>query len=389
MEPFISFFENITETLGSKGLLALGGVIGFLIPRFRSRNPTATSVLSLIWSFRGRWWRSFRNCRLFHQEEAIYLSRRLIGEGMQSGLGRLVKVPAIAILVSPALVGNWSSAFGQVKNMLVPTFVTGGDDLRGGSDNVHIAVLLRSGEELRFENVNRSASWSNNSTHNVTVPLPSRIAFENIVGVRLETTFTGGISGDNWNLDRLVIVGRINGVERILLDQTGSPLFRFTGDQRTRVFRFTTLPPPPSPPVMTRFDPRVHGFRFANNFKNIFISELNWFTSGLCGGMVYAALDYFHAGKPVPLQDYMLAEGTTLQSYIYNRQVNSIQDNLDKWTEYSFNPFGSRNREFFAWGLQFGSGRLGELIRSCGLRPGQVTANRTSIPADRFFGGLG
>ncbi len=77
--------------------------------------------------------------------------------------------------------------------------------------------------------------------------------------------------------------------------------------------------------------------------------------------MVYAALDYFKRNQPIPLQDYMPAEGTTLQRYLYDRQVNSIVENADKWGEYGFNPFGNRNREFFNWGIQMGSGRLGEL----------------------------
>lgn len=114
-------------------------------------------------------------------------------------------------------------------------------------------------------------------------------------------------------------------------------------------------------PVMTRFNPDEHGFKFVNRFKNIFISELNWTTSGLCGGMAYSALDYFNARMRIPQQDFMPAEGTTLQSYLYNRQVNSIERNVDKWVEYGFNPGGARNREFFNWGLQFGGGRLGEL----------------------------
>lgn len=113
----------------------------------------------------------------------------------------------------------------------------------------------------------------------------------------------------------------------------------------------------------TRFNPAEHGFKFINRFKNIFISELNWTTGGLCGGMVYSALDYFHAGISIPQQNFMPAEGTTLQSYIYNRQVKSIESNLDKWIEYGFNPFGARNREFFNWGIEFGNGRLGELRR--------------------------
>lgn len=115
--------------------------------------------------------------------------------------------------------------------------------------------------------------------------------------------------------------------------------------------------------VMTRFDPAQHGFKFVNNFT--VQTQLAGFNGpnfgGLCGGMVYSALDYFHAGMTIPQQNHMPAEGMPLQSYIWNRQQNSAFPNADKWIEYGINPFGNRNREFFNWGLQLGSGRLGEL----------------------------
>lgn len=120
----------------------------------------------------------------------------------------------------------------------------------------------------------------------------------------------------------------------------------------------------PTARVMTRFNPAVHGFKFVNNFSvQTRLAGFNGPTfGGLCGGMVYAALDYYYAGSLIPQQNYMPAEGMPLQSYLYNRQMNSALPNADKWIEYGVNPFGSRNREFFNWGLQLGSGRLGELI---------------------------
>jgi hypothetical protein len=120
---------------------------------------------------------------------------------------------------------------------------------------------------------------------------------------------------------------------------------------------------PPGNRVMTRFNPTIHGFKFENSFSvQTRIAGFNGPTfGGLCGGMVYAALDYYHANRTIPQQDYMPAEGMPLQSYLSNRQLNSAIPNGDKWIEYGFNPGGARNREFFNWGLQLGSGRLGEL----------------------------
>ena len=127
-----------------------------------------------------------------------------------------------------------------------------------------------------------------------------------------------------------------------------------------------SLNPQPLPPktsaAIIRFDPAKHGFNFVNDFKNDFISALSITTGGLCGGMSYTALDYYFAHVGVPRQDFRPANGTTLQSYLYSRQVESIKSNLDKWSELGFNPGGARNNEFFNWGLQgTNGGRLQEL----------------------------
>jgi hypothetical protein len=44
---------------------------------------------------------------------------------------------------------------------------------------------------------------------------------------------------------------------------------------------------------------------------------------GLCGGMCYAALDYFHAGLDVPPLYYPPAWGTPLHRYLLRRQIDS------------------------------------------------------------------
>ena len=112
----------------------------------------------------------------------------------------------------------------------------------------------------------------------------------------------------------------------------------------------------------TGFNPEVHGFNFVNSFNNDVIKEIDFRTSGLCGGMVYAALDYYKTRKNIPQQSHRPAVHTELHDYIYDRQVHSIEGNLDKWAEVGFNPFGARNSEFFNWGLQgFNGGRLQEL----------------------------
>jgi hypothetical protein len=114
--------------------------------------------------------------------------------------------------------------------------------------------------------------------------------------------------------------------------------------------------------MLTQFIPDKDGFHFQNDFKNDFIPALDIHTNGLCGGMSYSALDYFYSKIPIPQQQFRPANGTKLHSYLYNRQATSILSNVDKWTEIGFNPFGTRDTEFFNWGLSAKKGeRIAEL----------------------------
>ncbi|WP_297337539.1 RICIN domain-containing protein [Algoriphagus sp.] len=114
----------------------------------------------------------------------------------------------------------------------------------------------------------------------------------------------------------------------------------------------------PSALYLSNFKPHRDGFNFVNDFQNNVISGIDVRTSGLCGGMSYTALDYYFSRRAIPSAPFRPAEGTTLHRYIYKRQVSSIIDNLDKWAELTFNPFGVRDSEFANWGLE---GRLNTL----------------------------
>jgi hypothetical protein len=121
----------------------------------------------------------------------------------------------------------------------------------------------------------------------------------------------------------------------------------------------TVAGPVVSTAKMTAFDPEIHGFRFTNDFSNSFIGPpVNMTTGGLCGGMTYAVLDYYNAGRSVPNITFRPANNSNVQQFLYQRQVSSLVDNLDKWIETSVNPLGSRTQEFFDWGL---TGRLTEI----------------------------
>jgi FG-GAP-like repeat len=111
---------------------------------------------------------------------------------------------------------------------------------------------------------------------------------------------------------------------------------------------------------MTTFKPEVNGFKFVNSFLSQDILDFRF--DGLCGGMSYAALDYFLDHQTIPSQTFRPANGTVLHAFIKGRQSVSTEHNADKWIELLFNPFGARDSEFFRWGIQgFNGGRLEEL----------------------------
>lgn len=247
---------------------------------------------------------------------------------------------------------------------LILSIRTGGDDLRGGNDNLTVIVVTSDGTQIRHDNVNRSQRWGDNTVNRVELPLPANVRANQIAAIRLEVSFTGGIAGDNWNLDEIIVTYQEanNPNPTVLLERRGSPFFRFTGDARVLQLLVNASAPPRTNPVMTNFNPNQHGFRFANMFKvPIGIADITF--NGLCGGVCYTALDYFHSRTPVPTQVYMPAPGNPMREHIWRRQWESVLQNGDKWAELMTNVGGARNAEFFRWGLQPGSGRMGELRR--------------------------
>ena len=90
-------------------------------------------------------------------------------------------------------------------------FKTGNDDLRGGNDNLGITVYA-DGLVQAMPNVNQGQRWVDGSTHEVTVSLDRPVSIQQIHKIGLETTFTGGSGGDNWNMESVQVVAVVNGV---------------------------------------------------------------------------------------------------------------------------------------------------------------------------------
>jgi hypothetical protein len=91
----------------------------------------------------------------------------------------------------------------------------------------------------------------------------------------------------------------------------------------------TTLPPVTR--QMTHFLPSKNGFHFDNSFKPV-PTELNTplgpiqigdASKGLCGGMIYTAIDYFNAGLDIP-SDTDLPANDMLFDYVVKRLLESF-----------------------------------------------------------------
>lgn len=124
----------------------------------------------------------------------------------------------------------------QADTVVRMRFVTGGDDLRGGNisgtgNNVYVRFLNRSGvvvEELR--NGNKSATWGGGSVNDVTLLDVGRVGDFASVEISVSDRMKNDIfeQVDNWNLEALRVTVSVDGVERTLFDQRGTPLARLT-----------------------------------------------------------------------------------------------------------------------------------------------------------------
>lgn len=91
----------------------------------------------------------------------------------------------------------------------------------------------------------------------------------------------------------------------------------------------------------TRFEPAKHGFAFRNDFVNNILTLPDgtaMTTRGRCGGMAFAALDYYFAGLPVPKNNALPPDGTLLADYIYKRLGDSFSLSGPKFVTLSLAP---------------------------------------------------
>lgn len=84
------------------------------------------------------------------------------------------------------------------------------------------------------------------------------------------------------------------------------------------------------------FIPSKNGFHFANLFeRDTYFPFIGDTSNGMCGGMVFAALDCWHQNKEIPDLTEPPKPGTPLFNYIKKRQMDSVVSSVAKcytWT---------------------------------------------------------
>jgi hypothetical protein len=104
---------------------------------------------------------------------------------------------------------------GQQVRALDLIISTGNDDLRGGDkpgDNCDVIIALNNGgADITLTNVNGGDHWEGWTDHAVSIPIPAGgLRGGDVKSVQLHTGFGGGLSGDNWNVERLQLIATLN-----------------------------------------------------------------------------------------------------------------------------------------------------------------------------------
>jgi hypothetical protein len=137
----------------------------------------------------------------------------------------------------------------------------------------------------------------------------------------------------------------------------------------------------------TGFRPSAHGFGFPNTWKDTLAGVIP--SRGRCGGMVFAALDAFAAGKPLgpeALARTLPAHDSPLARAIFQRQLDSVVvglgGNLAEFVRFTYLPSESplgigiaTRRELLALFDALRSGRPVPLGMVSGISLPHITTN--------------
>lgn len=142
-----------------------------------------------------------------------------------------IRIPRLAFLLALLLASP-----AMADDTLTFQVTTGGDDLRGGNDNVHLRAYDNNGRLVgSVDNANGLQRLADHTSRSMNLRLEPGVRWQDIGAVELVTTLGGGVGGDNWNVDRLRVTPA-GDHRRVLFEAEGRPLFRFTGEARSKRF---------------------------------------------------------------------------------------------------------------------------------------------------------
>lgn len=85
--------------------------------------------------------------------------------------------------------------------------VTGGDDLRGDTDDATVIIHYANVGDVTYQNINQSQHWNNWESHTVALfPIPSSTTVGDVQSITITTPAAfGGVSGDNWDIAHVTL----------------------------------------------------------------------------------------------------------------------------------------------------------------------------------------
>ena len=133
---------------------------------------------------------------------------------------------------------TFNSTFATTTMKLIIS--TGGDDLRGNGNQAYVTVNFANG--TTSPEYALGGGFGNNTvvtkTVNLAPNLTSLSEIKNIV-IRHNGSPRAGFPADtydNWDLKALKVSFAINGTDQLLINESGNPLVRFTGQLRVKIF---------------------------------------------------------------------------------------------------------------------------------------------------------
>lgn len=149
---------------------------------------------------------------------------------------------------------------------MVFTVETADDDLRGGNDNLNVSINLGDGSQQWTRNVNHGQSWGNQTTHTFAIDLRFPVPLAEIASITLHTTFTGGTSGDNWNMRSVSVRATGDGIDKVIVTHG---FMRFTGENTSLLLPVIAVQPQPGKATQLEFTIKTGDDDLRGNSNNL------------------------------------------------------------------------------------------------------------------------